>query len=232
MHDQIEFATYPLKSSRATLLILPDAGDSGSVDSGQVGAALDAVVDAAAARRIESVVAIADGCWWSDRPGRSGRSPLEVLVDFFGERSGPAAVFGVGVGGQGALFAALERPDIFPIVAAVAPACDLGRWYPSSASLQATFETADQARQAEAPLRLNPLVRPHSFWIRCDPRDEPCAPSALRMVSKLTASGIAVDADLVSEFGVSRDAYVLAQADTMVDFIDRAVDRAPLPLLR
>ena len=165
------------------------------------------------------------GCWWTDPIERE--PPLLAFADE------PAAIAGIGIGGQAALLAAFERPDRFPAVAAIAPACDLGRWYDRMPSLQQTFTSAEQARQWEAPLRLNPLRRPRSVWVGCDPRDQPCTPSALRVTTKLTSSGIAVEHDLTSELGDDRNDYAAATANVWIPFLADAINRvdAALPIL-
>ena len=169
--------------------------------------------------------------WWTDRETADGSSAASRLLSRLAEIPAPIALVGVGVGGQGALTLAFDQPERFPVVAAVAPACDLSRWYDRDDSLQVLFESSSQARQWEAPLRLNPLRRPQAFWIGCDPRDEPCAPSAMRVTTKLSSSGIAVDSDLTSEIGDSRDEYAAAVAGRIATFAAERLGRIGLPIL-
>src|SRR2546426_9822906 len=73
--------------------------------------------------------------WWGDRicpEFDETRTPERHLVDnvvpFFAQRWGlrprRIGIQGISMGGQGALRLAFKRPDLFPVVAAIAPAIE------------------------------------------------------------------------------------------------------------
>ena len=184
-------------------------------------------------RRIELLIVYSPDCWWTAAPQEgwgeadSALGWLLALAETIGR---PLGLAGYGRGGQGALFASLEHSGRFPAVAAVAPASDLSRWYDRDLTLQAVFASPDQARQHEAPLRLNPLQRPRSFWIACDPRDQPCTPSSLRIVTKLTASGVPVEHDLVTECGTNRLEFTYMRSSEWLAALAESLDRVGVDL--
>lgn len=135
---------------------------------------------------------------------------------------------GIGSGGQSLLRAAFAEPRRWGAVATIAPACDLGRWYGRGTELDELYRSADEARQDEAPLHFNPLSRPPHQLCWCDPRDDACAPSALRVVSKLESSGVPITADLTSRLGTDRDGYVMSRSEELVSWVDDVARRMPV----
>ena len=227
MTDLSDMSLQSLRDSAdgAIVVLLDEAGALGAIGAKLAESA--AAVDVGLAG-----VAVRD-CWWTERSTTDELSARDWLLRECEKFPGPLAIAGCGLGGQGALTAAFEHPERFAAVAAIAPACDLGRWYDRSPSLQALFDSAEQARQWEAPLRLNPLRRPRSIWVGCDPRDRACGPSSLRVVTKLTSSGVPVEHDLKSEVGQSRLDYLVQRRDDWIGFLAEALRHTEprLPIL-
>ena len=232
MSGPVEIGGVPCRwaeGDRAAVL-LPDQNEAGAADPDAPG--LRALEAALIAEGLGVLTVDAGPSWWATR----GPTPAwfaESLRPWLGERT--SGLVGVGVGGQGALRVAYGRGDRWACAAAVAPACDLGRWHGRGSGLDDEFATADDARQAEAPLFYNPLSSTRAQLIWCDPRDEACAPSAMRAVSKVASSGGPVDADLETEAGDGRDAYVAARAGELAAWaaaaLKRAAERPPLRVL-
>lgn len=168
--------------------------------------------------------------WW---PGNSLNdwAERENLAD----RSDVRCLLGIGSGGQVAFRSAYAMPRLWPVVAAIAPACDLGRWYGRETEIDTLYENAASARQDEAPLFFNPLARPRNQLCWCDPRDESCLPSALRLVSKSESSGVTITSDLETERGDSRDQYLCERAEEIVrwllDACYQTAANAQLPII-
>lgn len=170
----------------------------------------------------EVIEPLASGGWW----------PFDSLNQWVEQASGlqtphRAIAIGVGSGGQSVLRAAYGCGSNWPAAAVIAPACDLGRWFGRGSELDSVYTNADQARQDEGPLHFNPLWRPIHQLCWCDPRDEACLPSALRVVSKSQSSGVPITADLDTAEGTSRDEYVGARASELVDWLIDVRDRIP-----
>jgi S-formylglutathione hydrolase len=185
-----------------TIVILPDFGWP-ILDGPAGGDALAALRDCLRAARLGAILPDVRS-WWINRPDpliADFATPLEfvtgALVPWIESRS-PAgvrlAVFGVGIGGQGAFQLAYRFPQLFPVVAAVSPAIDFHRLHPGAPQLQAWFETAERARQETATLRLHPLNWPPHQWFSC-PRDDWRFDGCERLASKLGSSGIPFTAD-------------------------------------
>ena len=206
------------------MVILPDQGADGAADLLADG--LVELTQRLLASDISTVVVDGGRTWWAT----SGPTPgwfadsLRPWLSTHGIRA--CGLLGVGVGGQAALSNAYRRGDQWVLVAAVAPACDLGRWYGQGTGLDDEFADADAARQAEAPLFYNPLSSPRAQLVWCDPRDAACQPSAVRVVSKVQSSGGRIDSDLQTQAGTDRDSYVGGRAGELSAWVAAALDRA------
>ena len=115
-------------------------------------------------------------CWWADRacaefdPVLSPEKHLlQGVLPFFRERWGlaPPAVglLGVGMGGQGALRLAFKHPDLFPVVAGIAPSIEHHELYGHDTPLDAMYDSKEQCRQDTAPMHVHPSrFPPHLFF--------------------------------------------------------------------
>ena len=204
-----------------TAVVLPDQDEGGLCDADSAG--VKALLSELRGRGVSVVTVDAADSWYV----RNGPTPEWFRDDLRPTLTGPCALVGIGVGGQAALANAYRRGDLWAVAAAAAPAGDLGRWYGRGTSLDSECRDADDARQAEPHLYFNPLSRPASQLIWCDPRDEACFPSALRIVSKVQSSGVRVEADLESEAGSDRDGYLRQRAADLAAWVaDRLEDAA------
>src|SRR5581483_726523 len=105
--------------------------------------------------------------WWADRVcpefderRTAERHVIEGVLPVFAQRWGlrqrAVALFGIGMGGQGALRLAFKRPDLFPVAAALAPAIDHYEWYGRGTPLDEMYDSKEQCRQDGALLHIHP----------------------------------------------------------------------------
>lgn len=169
--------------------------------------------------------------WWLDRetPEFAGMSPMAHVVNEVlpwveagtGVPRPAIGLFGIGMGGQGALNIAYRHGRDFAIVAAVSPAIDFHLLYGRGTILDELFESPEAARQETAILHLHPLNWPEHQLILCDPRDPQWHVGAERLCSKLSSSGIPFRADLTTPAGATGWGwdYFDAQARTLAEFL-------------
>lgn len=169
--------------------------------------------------------------WWLDRetPEFAGTTPMahvvnEVLpwVEAEAGVARPAVgLFGIGMGGQGALNTAYRHGRDFAVVAAVSPAIDFQLIHGRGTILDELFESPEAARQETAILHLHPLNWPEHQLILCDPRDPQWHVGAERLCSKLSSSGIPFRADLTTQAGATGWGwdYFDAQAQAVAEFL-------------
>jgi S-formylglutathione hydrolase FrmB len=104
------------------------------------------------------------------------------------------------MGGQGALRFAYKYPNVFPVVAAIAPAIDYQtRMEEGDETLPLMYRDAEQARQDTALLHIHPLNWPRRQWFCCSPEDYRWHNSADRLRMKLASLGIPYECDLDSD---------------------------------
>ena len=169
--------------------------------------------------------------WWLDRetPEFAGMSPMAHIVDEVlpwveaeAAVARPAVgLFGIGMGGQGALNIAYRHGRDFAVVAAVSPAIDFQLLHGRGTILDELFESPEAARQETAILHLHPLNWPEHQLILCDPRDPQWHVGAERLCSKLSSSGIPFRADLTTQAGATGWGwdYFDAQAAAVAEFL-------------
>ena len=170
-------------------------------------------------------------CWWTDAvspPFDPELSPLVFLIaevpKFFENLAGEATptslgVFGIEMGGQGALQLAYRRPRLFPVVAAISPKVDFEAWHGHGTSLDEIFPNREAARQATATLQIHPLDWPRHQLLLCDPADVYCLDGALTLASKLSSSGIPFENDFRTSHGGYGWNYANAMAGQVVEFL-------------
>lgn len=145
--------------------------------------------------------------WWADRvclefdPHQTAeRHLLENVVPLFAERWGlrprSLGLQGVGMGGQGALRLAFKRPDLFPVVAALAPAVDYHDWYGRGTPLDDMYDSKEQCRQDTATLHIHPSQYPPKLYFAVEPTHRDWYRGCDRLHEKLNALGIAHMAEL------------------------------------
>src|SRR5579862_2740950 len=119
---------------------------------------LDTLVDKPAFTRLFDELHLACACphgqraWWTDRVCSefdprltTEQHPLRNVLPFMQDRwqLGPRGVglLGISMGGQGALRLAFKHPQLFPVVAAIAPALEYHEWYGRGYSMDEMFDS-------------------------------------------------------------------------------------------
>ncbi len=179
--------------------------------------------------------------WWTDRlwPEFDATISAEAyvlqhVVPFIAERwnSRPPrlALLGVSMGGQGALRMAFKYPDIFPTVAAIAPAIDFQKRIEEGVDPGLDFMYADveSARQDSALLHIHPLNWPRNQFFCCDPTDTRWHDSADRLRMKLWSLGVPFECDLETEAGGHSFQYACHMAERAVGFIAQRLEQERL----
>ena len=123
-------------------------------------------------------------CRTSRSGGTRGRRSLHYL--------------GVSMGGQGALRMAYKHPNMFPVVAAIAPAIDFQKRIVEGIDpgLDQMYRDAEEARQDTATLHIHPLNWPRHQFFCCDPTDYRWHDSVDRLRMKLWSLGVPFEYDL------------------------------------
>lgn len=169
-------------------------------------------------------------CWWTDVVAPSfdpGISPVQFLANeiprFFEQAFGqtPAAIglFGVEMGGQGALQLAYRHSRTFSVVVAISPKVNFEEWHGHGTSLDELFPDAEAARQATAILHIHPLNWPKRQLLLCDPADIYCRDGVQTLASKLSSSGIPFDEDFRTSHGGYGWQYANAMAGRVVSYL-------------
>ncbi|MBS0263377.1 MAG: esterase [Planctomycetes bacterium] len=182
--------------------------------------------------------------WWGDRictDFDDTLTPIAYLVDHVLpwmqaelKLCPPAiALAGVAMGGQGALRLAYRYPDRFPIVVAISPAVDFQIWHGRGLPLDEMYESAEEARQDTATLRLHPMNWPRHQFLLCDPNDAEWFDGAERLASKLYSTGIPFEQDFTTRHGGHSWEYVNHVAPRVFEFITTrlAQEQQQLPTL-
>jgi len=192
------------------------------------------------AHGLRSIAPITGPSWWTDKicPPFDAHLTAERYVtehvvphvaEHWSARPPRLALFGVGMGGQGALRLAFRHPETFPVSAALTPAIDYHLLVEEGdETLSLMYPDAEAARQDTATLHVHPLNWPRNLWFACDPADylEHTASERLRM--KLSALGIPHECDLESSAGTSDRPYDELMADAAIDFIVERLERERL----
>ncbi|HEX4129047.1 MAG TPA: alpha/beta hydrolase-fold protein [Pirellulales bacterium] len=179
--------------------------------------------------------------WWTDKicpefdPAVTAEAHvLKNVLPFVAERWGAVpphiALLGTSMGGQGALRFAFKHPNIFPILAALAPAIDYQIRFgdPDEETLHLMYPDAEAVRQDTATLHVHPLNWPRNLWFCCDPADHRWHESAERLRMKLAALGIPHDYDLETSAGGHGWQYYDHMAPRAMAFIAERLERERL----
>lgn len=168
--------------------------------------------------------------WWGERICREfdeSISPATFLREHvlpwiertWGVTPPGIALLGVSMGGQGALKLAYRSPQVFPVVAALAPAIDFHIWHGRDLPLDEMYVSREAARQDTATLLLHPLNWPRHQLILCDPTDAEWFEGVERLLSKLSSTGIPFEADLATSHGGHSWDYFNHVAPVVMQFI-------------
>ncbi len=179
--------------------------------------------------------------WWSDRicldydPARSAeRYLLDEVRPYALQRWGlpdrGLGLFGVSMGGQGALRIAFKHPDLFPAVAAIAPAVDYHELYGQGLSVDQMYDSKEQCRQDTALMHIHPSHQPRHIFFCCDPDDD-WHRGCDRLHEKLSALGVPHQCDLTTRAGGHTWDYYHAMAEPVIRFLVRGLEQESLRLL-
>jgi S-formylglutathione hydrolase len=183
-----------------------------------------------------------DLAWWSNRPCSS--FDPKITAEHFVVSSvrqwvqatwgmGPRAIglFGISMGGQGALRMAFKFPSLFPVVAAIAPAIDYHQEYGRGGPLDEMYDSKEQCRQDTALMHIHPSEQPPHIFFCCDPDDERWYRGCDRLHEKLSALGVRHECDLQSRAGGHTWDYYNQVAEPTLKFVSTALDHEGRRLL-
>ncbi|MFK7819426.1 MAG: alpha/beta hydrolase-fold protein [Planctomycetaceae bacterium] len=173
--------------------------------------------------------------WWLDRicrPFDESQTPAayvrdEVLPWIRGNWNAEpprVALLGVSMGAQGVLHMAYPDGRSFPVVVAISPIVDFYHCLGNGFPLDDMYANAEEARQSNVTLHLNPLNWPRYQNLFCDPQDvwmEGCE----RLGMKLSASGIIHERDFETSGGGHTWEYFDRVAPKAIDYLARKLQR-------
>jgi len=179
--------------------------------------------------------------WWTDRPWSTfdpaitvERYVLERVVPFVAEqwnaRPPRLALLGISMGGQGALRMAYKYPNVFPTVAAIAPAIDFQKRIEEGIDpgLDEMYRDAEDARQDTATLHVHPLNWPRHQFFCCDPTDYRWHESVDRLRMKLWSLGVPFECDMETIAGGHSFEYASHMAPRAVTFLAEHLEQERL----
>lgn len=173
--------------------------------------------------------------WWTDRilpaydAHRSAESYLlqrvmpymSTTCQLFPPMVG---LLGISMGGQGALRLAFKNPQMFPVVAAIAPALDYHEYYGHGSPIDQLYTSKEQCRQDTAGMHLPPSDAPRHVFFCMDPKDQHWHRGADRLHEKMLALGALHEMDLTTQAGGHSWAYFDAMAPRAIDFVVRGLE--------
>jgi S-formylglutathione hydrolase len=179
--------------------------------------------------------------WWSDRicpdydaARTAERYILDDVLPYVLQRwSLPVrsvGLFGVNMGGQGALRLGFKHPEIFPVVASVAPAIDYHEYYGQGTALEQMYDSKEQCRQDTALLHVHPTHWPRHVFFCCDPYDS-WHRGCDRLHEKLSALGVPHECDLTTRAGGHTWDYYNAMAGRVLRFLAAGLEQEGRRLL-
>ncbi len=128
-------------------------------------------------------------------------------------------VFGISMGGQGALRLAFRYPQLFPVCAGIASALDMHEFHGSGSPLDEMYGSKEQCRQATAILHIHGSQWPPHLFFCVDPDDELWYRGNDRLHEKLRALGVPHTADLTTQAGGHSWQYFEHMAEPALRFI-------------
>jgi S-formylglutathione hydrolase FrmB len=168
--------------------------------------------------------------WWSDRldatfdPKLSAEQHLlQNVLPFVRERfrlqDRRVGLFGISMGGQGALRLGFKYPQVFPVVAGISPAIEYQEYHGQGLTLDAMYASKEHCRQDTAPMHIHPNDYPPHIFFCIDPNDAEWYRGNDRLHEKLQALGIAHECDLTTEAGGHSWQYFNHMAERTVRFV-------------
>lgn len=180
--------------------------------------------------------------WWADRvcppyhPTQSAEHyVLNDVLPYVQRRwdlgPGRVGLFGISMGGQGALRLGFKHPQTFPVVAGVASAIEYHQWLYSGLALDQMYDSKEQCRQDTVPMHVHPHHQPPHIYFCCDPADALWYRGNDRLHEKLAALGVAHTCDLATQAGGHSWAYFDAMAEPTVRFLHQGLQQQARRLL-
>jgi S-formylglutathione hydrolase len=180
--------------------------------------------------------------WWVDRVCPEFDATLtpekhvfDNVMPVFQERwklsSRSIGVFGISMGGQGALRFAFRRPDRFAVCAGIASAFDFHELFGEGTPLDDMYESREQARQDTAILHIHPTHWPPHIFFCIDPEDDRWYRGNDRLHEKLSALGIPHTIDLTTQAGGHSWQYFDTMAEPTLRFLRDGLEKESKRLL-
>ena len=180
--------------------------------------------------------------WWVDRVCPEfdraltpEKHVLENVLPYFRERwkFGPRAIgiFGISMGGQGALRLAFRHPHLFPVCAGISSAFDFHEYYGQGSPLDDMYDSREHCRQDTAILHIHPSHYPPHIYFCIDPDDEPWYRGNDRLHEKLSALGVPHTMDLTTRAGGHSWQYFDHMAEPTLRFLGNALEKESTRLL-
>ena len=140
-------------------------------------------------------------------------------------------VFGISMGGQGALRIAFKHSALFPVVAGIASAIDYHQYYGQGTPLDEMYASKEQVRQDTALMHIHPSEQPRHIFFCCDPDDSEWFRGNDRLHEKLMALGVAHECDLETRAGGHTWQYYDHVAERVLRFLVAALEQESRRLL-
>ena len=180
--------------------------------------------------------------WWADRictefdPALTAeRFVLDHVVPFMRQRwqlsPKNIGLFGISMGGQGALRLAFKHAAVFPVVAGISSALDYHQLYGQGLPLDDMYDSKEQCRQDTALLHVPPYNGPPHIHFCIDPDDEEWFRGNDRLHEKLAALGVAHTVDLTTQAGGHSWDYFNHRAEPVVRFLLAGLDHESRQLM-
>jgi S-formylglutathione hydrolase len=181
-------------------------------------------------------------CWWADKvcaefdPRLTAEQHLLTnVVPYFGERWGLAppslGLFGISMGGQGALRLAFKHSRILPVVAGIASALDFQEAHGQGTPLDDMYDSREHCRQDSAILHIHPSHFPPHIFFCVDPGDATWYRGNDRLHEKLAALGVPHELDLTTQAGGHSWDYFNHMAERTVRFLVSGLEKESRRLL-
>jgi S-formylglutathione hydrolase len=179
--------------------------------------------------------------WWTDRicgefdPQMTPeRHLLQNVVPFIAERWGIAprgiGLVGISMGGQGALRLAFKHPELFPVVAAIAPAIEYHELYGQGTPIDDMYDSKEQCRQDTVPMHIHPSKFPPHIFYCIDPADAWYRGND-RLHEKLSALGVPHQLDTTTRAGGHSWDYFNHMAERVLRFVYQGLEEETRRLL-
>jgi S-formylglutathione hydrolase len=180
--------------------------------------------------------------WWADRVCTEfdpwltpEKHLLQNMMPFFEQRwdlKPPAiGIFGISMGGQGALRLAFKHPQLFPVVAGISSALDFYELYGQGSPLDEMYDSKEQCRQDTALLHLPPVHYPPHIFYCIDPDDRPWYRGNDRLHEKMNALGVLHQVDFTTRAGGHSWDYFHHMGPRVVEFLLDGLKKESMRLL-